>query len=524
MHYPTAIIGVGTIMAVIALKKINPRLPAALFAIILASIVVFVTGWDQTGVSTIGGLPRGFPPLVKLPFFDFRTMVELLPGVMAIAAIGLVQTTAIARSLATQTGQRLESNQEFVGQGLANIAVGFFSGFPVAGSFTISAVSFNNGARTQIRALITSGVLLLTMFVFAPLARYLPWPALSGVLIVTAYGMIDKAEIARILRGTRGDAIIMLATFLGTMFLPLEFAVMMGILLSFAFYIMKTSVPKIITVVPGKDFKHFIKAEIYHDVCPQLGIIQISGDLYFGAVSHVEETIQKHFQTHPEDRFLLVRMHSVNHCDFSGIHMLESVRAMCRDRGGDLFFVRVQEGVYQFMQSTGFCKALGENHFLDDDNAISYMFHKVLDPAVCVYECPVRVFKECQSLPKRSYQLPASWSTATEFAPVTNILPQDLWRALHIDTAALPPLVIDVREPREFKVGHIAEAHLIPLPKLLANPDVLPKDEFLVFVCRGGRRSTRAAQLLQNQGYKNIKVLQGGMLAWESAGLLEAIN
>jgi SulP family sulfate permease len=363
------------------------------------------------------------------------------------------------------------------------------------------------------------------MFIFAPLARYLPWPALSGVLILTAYGMVDKAEIARILRSTQGDAFIMVATFLGTMFLPLEFAVMMGILLSFAFYITKTSIPQIINVVPDKDFKHFIKVESRHDLCPQLAILQISGDLYFGAVSHVEETIRKYFQTHSEDRFLLVRMHSVNHCDFSGIHMLESVHAMCHERGGDLYFVRVQEGVFQFMQSTGFYKSLGEDHFLDDEKAVSYMFQKILDPAVCVYECPVRVFKECQNLPKRTYQLPATWATSGGTGPVDYILPRDLWKALHGDaTTPLAPQVIDVREPREFKVGHIVEAHLVPLPKLLITMKIVPKDEYLVVVCRGGRRSTRAAQLLQNQGYKNIKVLQGGMLAWETAGLLEAID
>ncbi|MCP4623334.1 MAG: STAS domain-containing protein, partial [bacterium] len=223
------------------------------------------------------------------------------------------------------------------------------------------------------------------------------------VLIVTAYGMIDRAEIARIWRGARGDAIIMLVTFLGTLFLEIEFAVLLGILLSFAFYIMKTSAPDVYAVLPSGNRKHFTPQQPNQFPCTQLSIIKISGDLYFGAVGHVEEIINQHLAGHPEQRFLLLRMQGVNQCDFSGIHMLEAVRHTCQERGGDLFLMKVQESIKALMKSTGFYDKLGADHFLIEDGAIKHLFYKVLDPAVCIYECNTRTFEECQNLPKYRY-------------------------------------------------------------------------------------------------------------------------
>ena len=195
---------------------------------------------------------------------------------------------------------------------------------------------------------------------------------------------------------------------------------------------------------------------------------------------------------------------------------------LCREQGGDLFLMKVQQPVFEFMESTGFYDRLGIDHFLMEDYVIGHLFQKILDPAICIYECHVRVFKECQNLPKQTY--PADIPLHTDIPPdtIANISPQELREKLvNGDTR---PLVIDVREPREFKRGHIPQAQLIPLPKILSDIPDLPNNREIVVVCRGGRRSTRATYMLQNKGYQNVRVLQGGMLAWESAQLLEAVD
>jgi SulP family sulfate permease len=163
----------------------------------------------------------------------------------------------------------------------------------------------------------------------------------------------------------------MAVTLAGTLFLDIEFAVLLGIMLSLALYIMRTSVPRVQAVVPDDQFRHFVY-EPDKDQCPQLGIIDIYGDLYFGAVNHVEEFILDYGRKHPDQRFLLIRMNKVNHIDFSGIHMLESIVRSFRDRGGDVYLVRVNYRVRDVMKTTNFDAHLGLDHFVtDDENAFS---------------------------------------------------------------------------------------------------------------------------------------------------------
>jgi SulP family sulfate permease len=490
---------------------------------IAASIFVFIGQLDHAGVDVIGQLPSGLPPLANLGNLDVDLIGRLSIGALAVGAIGLVETTAIARSVSAQTGQRLHSDQEFVGQGLANIASGLFSGYPAAGSFSRTAVNFRAGAKTPLAAIFSSLFVLIALFAIGGLAAYLPRSALAAVLIITAYGMIDRAEISRIWRGTRGDAAIMLVTFLGTLFLHIEFAVLAGILFSLARYILRTSAPRVNEVLPDRAHKHFTY-QPEKSPCPQLGIIDILGDLYFGAVNHVEEAILAVAARHPEQRFLLIRMHSVNHCDFSGIHMLESVVRTYRDRGGDVFIVRAGSTIRKVMASTGFDKFLEEDHFMTEETSISWLFHKVLDPAVCIYECPVRVFKECQNLPKRNVvgNVPLFHEVVQE--EVNDIKPKHLWHQLQREDKSTRPFIVDVREPREFRQGHIPRAQLVPLPYILQERIKLPTDRPVVLACRSGRRSRRAAYALQGTGCVNISILEGGMLAWEAADLLLAVN
>jgi SulP family sulfate permease len=520
-HLPSLIIGGSAMLLLILQKRFFPRLPGALIIMVLFAAVVGFAGLDDAGVKIIGDIPRSLPPFAKLPLLNFGLMVDLFSGVLAVGAIGLVESIAISRSISSQSGQRLDSNQEFIGQGLSNLIGGFFSGYSVSGSFTRSAINYDADARSPLAAVFSGVFVLIGMFVLAPYAAYVPRAGLAGVLVITAYGMIDRAEMKRILRGTRGDAVIMLGSFASTLFLPLQFAVLVGILLSFIVYVMRTSVPRVIPVVPSKGFRHFIPQED-QEPCAQMGILDILGDLYFGAVPHVDEAIRNHMEANPSQRFLLLRMFSVDQVDISGVHVLEAIVRSYREQGGDVYMMRTQEPIMHLLRSTDFYYFLGEDHFLSYNRAIEYLFHRVLDPAVCIYECDARVFLECQNLPRpprHAAEQPPHIAMPKD--DVKSITPLELWQELH---QPVSPLVIDVREQREFRRGHIAQAQVIPLLKLFADISQVPKDRPVVFVCRAGRRSTRATYALANQGFDNARVLQGGMLAWEAAGLLEAVD
>ncbi len=519
-HLETLLVGGVTVGLLVFLRWWRPLWPGALIGMVAASLMVVLMGLEGRGVAVLGELPRSLPPLASLPLLDLGLISELSVGALAVAAIGLVETTAVSQSIAAQTRQRMDSNQEFVGQGLANIVAGVFSGYACSGSFTHSAVNFKAGGKTPVSSAVSSLVVLAALLLLAPFAAYLPRAALAAVLIVTGVGMIDRHEIVRILRGSRGDAIILAATFLGTLFLHIEFAVLVGILLSFAFYIMRTSVPEVEAVLPDADFRHF-RSSGRRPQCPQLGIMEIHGDLYFGAVGHVENVIREQREEMRSQRFLLLRMKGVHHCDFSGINALENIVRLYREGGGDVFLTRLERPVLRTMISTDFHRHLGRDHFLERDLAVDYLFHRVIDPAVCIYECPVRAFRECQNLPKREFALEAP--THTEASPelVSRIGASQLWNELHGEQ---PPTVIDVREPREFHGGHVPGAHLMPLPLFLSRRAEIPTARKVVLVCRGGRRSGRAAAALIEDGRKNVFVLDGGMLSWEASDLLEAMD
>ncbi len=522
IHWPTALLGLGTITLLLLLRKLVPKLPGPLIVMGVISFVVFLFGLNEQGVDVIGELPRTLPPLVKLPVFNVKLITQLTAGALSVGALGLIQTTAIARSITAETGQRIDNNQEFVGQGMANIAAGFFSGYAGAASFARSGVSVKAGAQTSLSAIFAGLMVLLAMLVLAPLGVYLSRAVLAGILMVVAYDLIKWREIKRIWQGAPGDTFIMLVTFGGTLFVSMEFAILAGILFSFAFYLFKTSSPRITAVFPDDTFKHFVPQSSDKPPCPQLGILTISGDLYFGAVNSIEDTLLNHLADHRTQRFLLLRLEGVNNCDFSGIQMLQAVRQACLKRGGDLFLMKVQKSVYPIMHSTGFYDQLGPDHFLQEEESITHLFHHVLDPAVCIYECPVRAFKECQNLPKQTYSQLFAGQPKSSAEEVPEISAQALWQALY--NGKTPPLIIDVREPREFGRGHIPQAKLEPLPTLPTTMNGHSADAQIVFVCRSGERSRYAVQILRAKGYSEVKILQGGMLAWENAGLPEVID
>lgn len=522
-HGLSLILGLSAIGLILGVRRLNPTLPGSLMAIIAATLLVALFKLEQQGIVILGELPHGLPPLLSLPLTDIALIQKLLVGSTAVAVIGLVEATSIARAIAIKSGQSLDSNQEFVGQGLANIASGLFSGYTCAGSFTRSGVNFAAGARTPLANVLAGLVVLLALLAFAPYAAFIPRTVLAGVLMVTAYGMVDLQEMKRIWQASRGDSAIMIATILATLLLPLEFAVLAGIIVSIIRFLMRTSQPQVLAVVPDESFQHFVHSE-GRPVCPQVGIISVTGPLYFGATQHVEKAIRASLEQHPSQQFLLLRLHLVDHCDVSGIHMLESLVRLYRQRGGDVYLAGVRRLVKQQMQSIGFDRFLGLSHFLQRDEAISYLFHKVLEPSVCIYECELRIFAECQALPKWFYGARIPEAVPRPEYQIQSWLPSELKTRLSQNGGAASLLLIDVREPPEYQRGHIPQAQLLPMRQIPKQGQTLPTEPPIVLVCRSGRRSRIAAGILKDMGYQKVYNLQGGMLAWEAAGYPVAVE
>lgn len=517
-------VGLGTLAAVVGLQHLSKRLPAALLGLLLASAVVAMLGPSSLGLAVVGQVPRALPRLTPFDFgwlANSDVLTALLTGAVAVTALSIVEAVSIAREVARQTGDRIDVNQELVGQGMANVAAGLLGGYPVSGSFTRTAVNHQAGARTPLAAVLCGGFVLAGVLLFGPAAAHLPRAALAGLIVLIAWRMVDWRAIRRVVRTSRSEAMVMGVTFAATLVLSLEFAILAGIILSLALYIYQSSMPTVHQVVPDETFRHFVERP-GHPQCPQLAVVNIRGALFFGAVAHVEDELLANLEHNPGQHYLLLRLHGVSHCDLSGIEALEGIVRRYRDNGGDVFIVQARPPVRELMRVTGFEQLLGEDHFLAQENAIDYLFEEVLDPAVCCYECEHRVFAECQPLIKHPYDARLPTFAGSVSHPDRHLSVSQVEDALQSQNGETQ--VVDVREEAEYRLGHLPGAKLMPLRTLIERVDELPRDRTIVLVCRSGRRSTRGLHWLLEMGFEDVYNLKGGILAWKAAGKPLAVD
>jgi SulP family sulfate permease len=518
IHLPTVAIGLATIAAIVALNRWSRKIPGPLLALCAAGVFVAVVGADRLGVQVVGAVARSLPAPTSFSFAFLaqeQVFTALFTGALAITALGLAEAISIARELARQSGERLDVDQELIGQGAANIAAGLLSGYPASGSFTRSAVSFQSGGRSALAGVFTGVFVLLGILAFGPLAAYLPRSALAGVIFIVAYKMVDRGAAARVLRTSRAESAVMVVTFVATLTLPLEFAVLSGVILSLAVYIYQSSMPVVEPVVPDATFRHFVEKP-GAEMCPQLAVVNVRGALFFGAASYVEDHILELYENHPGQRHLLLRMHGVHQCDLSGVDVLEGITRLYREAGGDVWMVQVRPEVREIMRSSGFEDLFGADHHLPQEGAIEWLFDEVIDPAVCCYECDVRVFAECQALTKHPYDHRLPPVHHGPIHPRHHLSVPEL--ADIVARSRDRAIVIDVREPEEYRLGHLPGARLVPLRDIIDASNRLPRDRSILLVCRSGRRSTRALHWFLDLGFEEVFNLKGGILSWKAQG------
>lgn len=396
------LVATTTLLTSVVARKYLPRVPHMITALVLGSVLAAVlnASLDQqrTGIATLAALPRGMPPL-SLPDLSIDSIRQLMPIAVALAMLSLAEALSIARALALKSGQRIDSNQEFVGQGLSNVFGSFFSAYPSSGSFNRSGLNLEAGARTPMAAVFSAVMLAVIVQFVAPLAVYLPLPAMAGVLFLVAWGLFDFHHIGHILKSSRQETVVLVTTFLATLFLPLEFAIYTGVLLSLMLYLNRTSRPQIEDVKPatGVGQYHFSHHTNLPD-CPQLKMLRVNGSLFFGAVDHVQQALAAVDAQTPGQKHLLLACTGVNFIDMAGVQML-SQEARRRNRlGGSLTLFNVRDPVQKVLRDSGSLRDIGESGIvtLGTADPIEPIFCK-LDPAICA-TCTRRIFKQCEAV------------------------------------------------------------------------------------------------------------------------------
>lgn len=403
VHPLVMLVAIITLLTGVIAQRGNPKIPAMIIALFAGSLsaVLFnqLLGQETTGIEMIGALPRQLPPL-SMPSFSLAVFRDLAPLALAMTLFALTEAVSIARSISIRSGQALDGNQEFIGQGLSNIFGSFFSSYVATGSFNRSGANYDAGAQTPLSAVLAGILLIAIILLVAPLTSYLPKAAVAGLLFLVAWRLINFSQIRKILRADKNEAIILGITFFGTVFFSIEFAILAGVILSLMIYLRKTSRPRLSPRVPDEKSKNrkFIYGQ-FHPECPQLKILRLDDSLYFGSVAHVGELFRRYREHYPQQKHLLLLTKGIAQVDLAGAELLVKEAQERRKMGGDLYMYRLRDSATKVFNRGGYNEEIGESNIFDSKiDAISTIFEK-LDPAICA-TCESRIFLECQSVKK----------------------------------------------------------------------------------------------------------------------------
>ncbi len=390
-------IGMSTVISAILIKRYQPKLPNLFVGLLVGGVV----GWSlksfTSSIITVGNITAFIPPL-SFPDFSIHSLTEIAPGAFAVALLGLIEASSISRSVATKSNQKINSNQEFIGQGVSNIVGSFFSSYASSGSFTRTGVNYESGAKTPLSAILAALILIIIVLLVAPFMAYLPIASMAGIILLVAYNLIDSEHIKKTFKYSKSESIIFLVTFTSTLLIDLEFAIYLGVLLSLLLFIAKTSSPEVQTLAfsnessDGSRKMHSIKTSPLIQ-CPQLKIIKINMSIYFGSINHIQKEISTIIDNQIIHHILIV-CDGVNFVDLTGVDALLIEQNRLKKLGGSLYFVNFNSTVNDFMEKVNFIDDIGkENFFKSKGEAINSIYAR-LDEVKC-RTCRSLIFKEC---------------------------------------------------------------------------------------------------------------------------------
>ncbi|SHK65784.1 SulP family inorganic anion transporter [Desulforamulus aeronauticus] len=378
MNYVAFGIGLFTIAVILICKRINKNLPGALLGVIFSVVLVMALGLEQYGINVVGKIPQAIPPL-SMPNFSLEAAGQLSAGAIVIAIIGLVEAVSISKAIASKTLQKIDPNQEFIGQGIANMGGSFFSSIPGSGSFTRSAITFQNGGKTRLAGVMVGIIILVVLIFFAPYARYIPNASLAGVIMVVAYSMIDKKALVKVLKTNRSDAVVLLVTMLTTIFAPeLEQAIYAGVALSLLLYLKESGSASVKTLAPVRAADgRFVEQAVNGDN-PSISIFQLEGNLYFGSSADLEKKLSEGYS---DSKVFLIRFKGISVIDITALEVVEAFVTRALDDGKRVILSGVTPKIYKMMDKMHMTQHVGaENVFMEDDEVFATS-GKALDEA-----------------------------------------------------------------------------------------------------------------------------------------------
>ena len=359
-----AAIGLVSVVGILLLQRVLPRVPAVLVAVVLASLAVNFWDLEADGVDTIGVLPSGFPPFT-LPSAHWGEMPMLIVGALGISLVALADTMSTASSFAARRGERVHGNQEMVGIGAANIAAGFFQGFPVSTSGSRTAVAEQNGSKSQLTGVVGAAAIAAILMLAPWLMQYVPQPTLGAVVIAAAMSLADLPATRRLWHQRRTEFSLSIAAFLGVALL----GVLPGILVAVALSILnvfrrlwwpyQTTLGRAAEIAGLHDTDQYPHAE----QLPGLVVFRFDAPLIFANARIFNEQIRALVAERPDVRWVLVAAEPITDVDTTAADMLEHLDAWLNERGVSLVFAELKDPVRAKVERYELTRTIDPGHF-----------------------------------------------------------------------------------------------------------------------------------------------------------------
>lgn len=375
--------GVGVLsVAIIALSpRVSQRIPGSLVAIILMTVAAYLLK-QFCGVTTIETIGDRFAihselPDMNVPSMNWETVKRLISPAITIAVLGAIESLLSATVADGVIGDRHDSNQELVGQGIANILSPIFGGIPATGAIARTMTNINNGGRTPVAGIVHAIVLLLIFLLLMPLAQYIPMACLAGVLVIVSYNMSGWRTFRELLNNPKSDITVLLITFLLTVIFDLTIAIEVGLVIACLLFMRRISETTHISILtdeidPNEEIDIALHEE--HLSIPEgVEVYEINGPYFFGIANKFEEIM---LQTKKRPRVRIIRMRKVPFIDSTGIHNLTSLCAMSHKEGIHIILSGVTEPVHHVLEKSGFNEMLGKRNICSNINKALEEAHK----------------------------------------------------------------------------------------------------------------------------------------------------
>jgi high affinity sulfate transporter 1 len=357
-------IGLGSLAVILLFNRFLPRIPGVLVAVVLAIGAVALFSLADRGVKLVGTLPEGFPPFT-IPTVPWSDLGLLFVGALGIALVSLTDTISTASAFAGRRGEDVDGNREMIGIGAANVAAGFFQGFPVSTSGSRTAVAEQNGARSQVTGLVGAGAVTLMLVFFPGLLRNLPQPTLAAIVIAASISLADLPGMKRLWRQRRSDFVLALAAFLGV--------ALLGVLPGIAIAVV-LSVLNVFSRVWRPDRAQLGKVEGlrgYHDTdsypsaehLPGLILYRFSGPLIFANANTFRDDLRRFAETSPPPKWIVVTAEPITDVDTTAADMLADLETWLDERGISMVFAEVKDPVKAKLDRYELTGAIDPAHF-----------------------------------------------------------------------------------------------------------------------------------------------------------------